>query len=113
MPDRRRGDHCPECNTPLDIRKDDPVADRYSTLSVGFSGTAIVLMPFVGSLAFLFMIIAQFQVAKRHSLIEEYRISITTRRNRKIVRWFTFGWLFEMLAMLIISVDYPDAFNWW
>jgi hypothetical protein len=113
MPDRRHGDHCPECNTPLDTRKDDPVADRFTTLAVGFSGTAIVVMPFVGSLAFLLMIIAQFQVAKRHSLIEQYRVSIKTRRNRTLVRWFTIGWLFEMLAMLIISVYNPDAFNWW
>ena len=113
MPNQCRGDHCPECNTPLDTRKDDPIGDRYSTLAIGFLATAILLMPFVGSLSILFVVISQFQVTKRHSLVNEYRVSMKTMRNRQIVRILLFVWAVEIAFMLSVTIYYPDAFNWW
>ena len=75
--------------------------------------TALLLMPFVGSLAVLFIVISQFQVTKRHSLVNEYRISIKTKRNRVLAKYLLFAWVVEIAFMLFISVYYPDAFNWW
>lgn len=112
MTDQPRGALCPECGTPLDTRKDDPIGDRYSTLAIGFLATAILLMPFVGSLSILFVVISQFQVTKRHSLVNEYRVSMKTMRNRQIVRILLFVWAVEIAFMLSVTIYYPDAFNW-
>lgn len=70
-------------------------------------------MPFVGSLSILFVVISQFQVTKRHSLVNEYRVSMKTMRNRQIVRILLFVWAVEIAFMLSVTIYYPDAFNWW
>lgn len=70
-------------------------------------------MPFVGSLSILFVVISQFQVTKRHSLVNEYRVSMKTMRNRQIVGILLFVWAVEIVFMLSVTIYYPDAFNWW
>ncbi len=70
-------------------------------------------MPFVGSLSILFVVISQFQITKRHSLVNEYRVSMKTMRNRQIVRILLFVWAVEIAFMLSVTIYYPDAFNWW
>lgn len=113
LSDRVRGDHCPECNTPLDTRENDPVADRNSSIAVVLMGSALLLMPVLAFIAVILMVLAHFRVLKRHSLMNEYRISAKARRNRKLVRWLTIAWAIEILLMLVISHFDPDAFNWW
>lgn len=74
---------------------------------------ALLLTPVLAFFAVLFMVIAHFRVLKRHSLVNEYRISASARRNRKLVRWLTIAWVAEVLLMLVIAHFHPNAFNWW
>lgn len=75
--------------------------------------TALLLMPFLGSMALLFIVISQFQLTKRHSLVNEYRISIKARRDRVLARYLLLAWAAEVAFMLLVSAYSPDAFNWW
>jgi hypothetical protein len=113
MHDRSEGEPCPECATPLDIRLDDPVAERKTIIALGLIIGTMILMPVIGSLAVLFAILASFQVNRHHSLINLYRPSYRTRKRRKLVRILIFAWVAEIFVMLAISQYWPGAFNWW
>ncbi|MFG0313616.1 MAG: hypothetical protein ACF8LL_05450 [Phycisphaerales bacterium] len=113
MADQPRGALCPECGTALDTRKDDPIAERNSSFAIGLMVSAIGLMPFVGSLALFFAVLAHYRVRKQHTLTAEYRVSADTKRKRVVVRWLTYAWACEILIMLVISHYWPNAFNWW
>jgi hypothetical protein len=113
MHDRQGGDPCPECNTPLDIRKDDPVANRKTLISLIVMILAIVVMPFAGTLSALLTLYAHHTVRKRHSLISEYRQSSKTRSRRRLIQYLTYIWFILIIIMLIVEQSWPGVFNWW
>ncbi len=113
MPGRRRGDHCPECNTPLDTRQDDPVALRASQNAIYIVIFAILLLPFLALISFTLLVIARIQITKRHPLASDYRLSYAIMRKRKVVDRLTSLYFIVFCAMFFIQYLYPDAFNWW
>jgi hypothetical protein len=113
MSDRSKGDPCPECGTALDIRFDDPVAERRTILALGFIIGTLILMPIIGSLAVLLGIIASYQSQRHHTLIDLYRPSYRTRKRRRLIRTLIYAWVLEIFAMLAISQYWPGALNWW
>ncbi len=113
MHDRQAGDPCPECNTALDSRKDDPVAERKSRIGTGFMIAAILLTPIFGFFATLFVGIAHYQYHQSHSLTSIYRISYSTRKRRKRFKLLFYCWIGEVVTMILILLYWPNAFNWW
>lgn len=113
MPDRQPGDHCPECNTPLDPREDDPVALRASQNAIYLVISAILLLPFLGLVSLILLVIARFQIAKRHPLASEYRISFAIKNKRRTADRLAYLFIIVFGAMFIIQYLYPNALNWW
>ena len=103
MRDRAKGDRCPECNTPLDIRKDDPVAEYKSRVGLVCVLISLALLPAIGFGSLLFLGFGLYKHLQRHSLTATYRASYTTIRRRKMVKLLCWVWVGEAVAIGLIA----------
>ncbi len=113
MHDRIKGEPCPECNTALDTRKDDPVADYKSRVGLAFIVIALISMPLIGMVSLLFVGFAQYKYLQEHSLRATYRASYATRKRRRLIKWLCIAWVGEVLVLMLIARYWPPLFPLW
>ncbi|MBL4697518.1 MAG: hypothetical protein JKX70_01655 [Phycisphaerales bacterium] len=113
MHDRIKGDPCPECNTALDTRRDDPVAVYKSRVGLAWVVASLLLLPFIGLISLLFVGLAQYKYLQHHSLTATYRASYATRKRRKLIKRLFLLWIGEALLLLLIARYWPPLFPLW
>lgn len=110
---RETGDPCPECATPFDRRPDAPGAEKRSRRGVVYMVLALLVLPVVVPLSFLFLFLA-LQVhswlkdAPRHA-----RISYRIHRRHRLIRILVYVWMLGLIAVIWLDAIWPPFMDWW
>ena len=116
MHDRQGGDPCPECNTPLDTRPGISGSNRAASIKITILIVAFFMMPFFALISFIGLFTAiypSYPSYPQKSLESHYRISQKVTQKRRLIRilvWLCFA---EFAALMVISLIWTDALNWW
>ena len=96
----------------LDRRMDLPGAEARAKRGVGFMVGAIVVLPLLPPLAFLFMYLG----VRNHGYLnpdrQPYRVSYRVRQRRKLVAVLVYVWSAEFIAFLWIDELWPPFMDW-
>lgn len=110
---REAGDPCPECATPFDRRPDAPGAEKRSRKGVVYMVLALLVMPVLIPLTFLFYLLAirihfWLKNAPQHA-----RISYRIRKRNRLILILMHVWMLEFIAVLWLGAIWPPFMNWW
>ncbi|MFG0298777.1 MAG: hypothetical protein ACF8K1_04155 [Phycisphaerales bacterium JB047] len=107
------GAPCPECGTPFDQRPDVPGAWQRVRRGVIYIVLAMLVMPVLMPLAFLFYFLAirihyWLKNAPRHG-----RLSYRIRQRHRLIQLLMYIWFIEFVAAMWLDEIWPPFLDWW